>query len=247
MWHGGLLFKGITSVVSFLTIIPSKNGELETVAKNMYLFPIAGAVIGLIIGGAGYGLSLFVQPLIVGLVLTGALVVITGVHHIDALCDFADGIMAKGTKEKKLQAMRDPAVGSAGVVTVVLYIAGMIMALSMMKGFALFQAILLSELMAKFAMVLQANRGFSAWQGLSSPFTQSMKDYKKLGGAAGLAIIPTILLGGITGVYVTATCIGLSFLLLGVANRSFGGISGDVFGASNELVRLASLLIFASV
>ena len=241
------MFKEITSVVSFLTIIPSKNSQLETVAKSMYLFPIAGAIIGLIIGGAGYGLSLFAQPLIVGLLLTGALVIITGVHHTDALCDFADGIMAKGTKEKKLQAMRDPAVGSAGVVTVVLYIAGMIMTLSMMKGFALFQAILLSELMAKFAMVLQANRGISAWQGLSSPFTQSMKDYRKLALAAGLAVVPTILLGGMTGLYVTAVCIGLSFLLLQVANRSFGGISGDVFGASNELVRLASLLIFVSV
>jgi len=241
------LFRGITSVVSFLTIIPSKNSELETVAKSMYLFPIAGAVIGIIIGGAGYGLSLFVQPLIVGLLLTGALVIITGVHHTDALCDFADGIMAKGTKEKKLQAMRDPAVGSAGIVTIVLYVAGMIMALSMMKGFVLFQAILLSELMAKFAMVLQANRGISAWQGLSSPFTQSMKDYRKLGQRFHQSFDSQLEAVGMTGVYVTGVCVGLSFLLLRVANRSFGGISGDVFGASNELVRLASLLIFVSV
>ena len=74
-----------------------------------------------------------------------------------------------------------------------------------------------------------------------------MKDYRKLALAAGLAVVPTILLGGMTGLYVTAVCIGLSFLLLQVANRSFGGISGDVFGASNELVRLASLLIFVSI
>jgi adenosylcobinamide-GDP ribazoletransferase len=240
------LFKGITSVISFLTIIPSKSAELDTVAKNMYLFPIAGALIGLMIGGAGYGLSLYVQPLIVGLVLTGALVIITGIHHTDALCDFADGMMAKGTKEKKLKAMRDPAVGSAGVVTVVLYVAGMIMSISMMKGFVLFEAILVSELMAKFAMVLQANRGSSAWQGLSSPFTQSMKSPAKLAAAATLAIVPTIILGGITGIIVTGVTVGMSFLLLAVANRSFGGISGDVFGASNELVRLASLIIFAS-
>ncbi len=212
----------------------------------MYLFPIAAVLIGIIVGGTGYGLSLFVQPLIVGLLLTGALVIITGIHHTDALCDFADGMMAKGTKEKKLQAMRDPSVGSAGVVTVVLYVAGMIMSISMMKGLVLFEAILLSELMAKFAMVIQANRGFSAWQGLSSPFTQSMKDPRKLGIAAALAIIPTVLLGGITGVIVAVVTVGLSLLLLFVANRSFGGISGDVFGASNELVRLASLLIFAS-
>jgi len=241
------MFKGISSVVSFLTIIPSKNSELETVAKNMYLFPIAGAVIGLIIGAAGYGLSLFIQPLVTGLILTGALAILTGIHHTDALCDFADGMMTKGTKENKLKAMRDPAVGSAGVITIVLYAAGMILAISMMKGLALFEAILLSELMAKLSMIIQANRGLSAWQGLSSPFTQSMKDPRKLAVAIGLAMIPTVILGGMTGVFVVISCVGLSFLLLAVANRSFGGISGDVFGASNELVRLASLLIFASV
>jgi len=241
------MLKGISSVISFLTIIPSKNVELDTVAKNMYLFPLAGALIGLIVGAGGYGLSLFLQPLIVGLLLTGSLVIITGIHHTDALCDFADGMMAKGAKEKKLKSMRDPAVGSAGVITVVLYAGGMIMALSMMKGFALFQAILLSELVAKFVMVLQANRGLSAWQGLSSPFTQSMKDKKKLGIAAVLTVIPIILIGGMTGVIVITAGVGLAFLLLVVANRSFGGISGDVFGATNELVRLSSLLIFASL
>jgi adenosylcobinamide-GDP ribazoletransferase len=179
--------------------------------------------------------------------LTASLAIITGIHHTDALCDFADGMMAKGTKEKKLKAMRDPAVGSAGVMTVVLYAAGMILAISMMKGFALFEAILFSELMAKLSMVIQANRGFSAWEGLSSPFTQSMKDPRKLAVAAGIAIIPTVIFGGLTGVFVVISCVGLSFLLLAVSNRSFGGISGDVFGATNELVRLASLLIFASI
>ena len=241
------MLKGISSVISFLTIFPStKNTDLETVAKNMYLFPVGGAIIGLIIGAAGFGLSAFLDPLIVGLLLTGSIVIITGIHHTDALCDFADGIMAKGTKEKKLQTMRDPAVGSAGVITIVLYAGGMIMAFSMMKGFALFQAILLSELVAKFVMVLQANRGSSAWQGLSSPFTQSMKEKKKLVVAAAISIIPIIVIGGITGVIVIAAGVILSLALLGVANRSFGGISGDVFGATNELARLSSLLIFAS-
>ena len=240
------MLKGFSSVVSFLTIIPSRGAELDVVARNMYLFPIVGALIGLIIGGAGYGLSEYVQPLIVGLVLTGALVLMTGVHHTDALCDFADGMMAKGTKEKKLKAMRDPAVGSAGVVTVVLYVAGMIMSISMMKGLVLLEAILVSEIMAKFAMVLQANRGSSAWQGLSSPFTQYMKNPSKLAVASALAVVPAVVLGGVTGIIVIGTTVGISSLLLVVSRRSFGGISGDVFGASNELVRLASLIIFAS-
>jgi adenosylcobinamide-GDP ribazoletransferase len=74
-----------------------------------------------------------------------------------------------------------------------------------------------------------------------------MKDPKKLAAAMALAIVPTLVLGRMTGVFVVISCIGVSFLMLAVAKKSFGGISGDVFGASNELVRLASLLIFASV
>jgi len=242
------MLKEISSVISFLTILPStKNVDLDMVAKNMYLFPVVGAIIGLIIGTAGFGLSSFLDPLIVGLLLTGSVVIITGIHHTDALCDFADGIMTKGTKEKKLQSMRDPAVGSAGVITIVLYAGGMIMAISMMKGLVLFQAILLSELLAKFVMVLQANRGSSAWHGLSSPFTQSMKEKKKLVIATAISVIPIIVIGGMTGVVVIAAGVILSLVLLALANRSFGGISGDVFGATNELVRLSSLLIFASV
>ena len=74
-----------------------------------------------------------------------------------------------------------------------------------------------------------------------------MKDKKKIGVAAVLSIVPIVLIGGMTGVIVITAGVGLAFLLLAVANRSFGGISGDVFGATIELVRLSSLLIFASL
>jgi adenosylcobinamide-GDP ribazoletransferase len=117
----------------------------------------------------------------------------------------------------------------------------------MMKGFELFQANLLSALLAKFVMVLQSNRGSSACQGLRTPFTQSKNHKKKIGVAGALALVPIVLVGGIIGVIVIAAGVVLSFVLLVAANRSFGGISGDVFGATNELVRLSSLLIFASV
>jgi len=35
--------------------------------------------------------------------------------------------------------------------------------------------------------------------------------------------------------------------MVGLSTRSFGGITGDVLGATNEITRLASLLIFVSL
>jgi adenosylcobinamide-GDP ribazoletransferase len=242
------MLKEIGSVFSFLTIFPMSNANLETIAKYMYLFPIVGIVIGLVIGGFGFGLSYVgLEPLIVGLLVMGAIVLITGIHHADGLADFADGLMAKGTKEKKLQAMKDLSVGSAGIVTIVLYIVGMIIALSLAEGYLLFQAILVSEIMAKFSMVLMASRGQSAALGSNSPFVQLMKDKKKLVVSIALTIIPLVAVAGSTGMIIFAAGVILTLFLGGIASRSFGGITGDVLGASNELTRLSSLLIFVSV
>src|SRR3712207_9148749 len=92
----------------------------------MYLFPVAGLVIGLIIGAMALGISYFLHPLLIGFLVASALIIITGVHHTDALADFADGLMAKGSKEVKHKAMLDPAVGSAGVAVLVIFFFGVI-------------------------------------------------------------------------------------------------------------------------
>ena len=241
------MLKQISSVVSFLTIIPTSNANLETIAKYMYLFPIVGIVIGLLIGSLGFGLSLFLDPLIVSLLVVASLAVVTGIHHTDGLADFADGLMTKGTKEKKLKAMKDVATGSAGIVSVVLYIVGAIIALSLSSGFELFKIILLSEILAKFSMVLMASLGNSATIGSNSPFVHMMKDKRKLAIAAVITLIPFAIIGEPSGFLVLASGIVITMFMVGIATRNFGGITGDVLGATNEIVRLGSLLIFVSL
>jgi len=241
------MLKEIGSVFSFLTIIPTSNANLETTAKHMYLFPIVGIVIGIVVGGFGYGLwYIGLEPLVVGLFVMVAITLITGIHHTDGLADFADGLMAKGSKEKKLKAMKDLSVGSAGIVTVVLYIVGMIIALSLTEGYMLFQAILVSEIMAKFSMVLMASTSRSAALGSNSPFLKFM-DKKKLVVATIFTILVITLTAGSTGMIVFGAGIAVTFFLVAISRRSFGGITGDVFGATNELIRLSSLLIFISI
>jgi len=240
------MLKEIGSVFSFLTIIPSSNATLENIAKYMYFFPIVGIAIGLLVGSFGFGLSFFLDPLIVSLLVVTSIAIITGIHHSDGLADFTDGLMVKGTKNRKLNAMKDLSTGSAGIVAIVLYIVGLIITISLTEGFDLFRAILISEILAKFSMVLMASLGNSASLGSNSPFVMFMKDKKKLTAAFIIMIIPVIVIGETTGLVMLGVTFTLTIFLLALSTRSFGGITGDVLGATNELTRLASLMVFVS-
>jgi adenosylcobinamide-GDP ribazoletransferase len=244
---GGFMFKEIGSVLSFLTIFPSSNSTLDNIAKYMYIFPIVGIVIGLLIGSFGFGLSFFLDPLLVSLLVVASITIITGIHHADGLADFADGLMVKGSKDRKLKAMKDLSTGSAGIVAIALYLIGLVIAISLTSGFDLFKAILISEILAKFSMVLMASLGNSASLGSNSPFVKIMKDKKKLAIAFTIMLIPIIAVGETTGLVMLGVTVALTIFLLVLSTRSFGGITGDVFGATNELTRLASLIVFVSI
>jgi len=241
------MLKEIGSVFSFLTIIPSSNATLENIAKYMYFFPIVGIAIGLLVGSFGFGLSSFLDSLIVSLLVVTSIAIITGIHHTDGLADFADGLMVKGTKDKKLNAMKDLTIGSAGIVAIVLYFISLIITISLTNGFDLFKAIIISEILAKFSMVLMASLGNSASLGSNSPFVMFMKDRKKLTTAFIITIIPVIVIGETTGLVMFGVTFVLTIFILSLSTRSFGGITGDVLGATNELTRLASLMVFVSL
>ena len=241
------MLKEISSVFSFLTIFPSSNATLENIAKYMYLFPIVGIVIGLLVGSFGFGLSFLLDPLLVSLLVVASIAIVTGIHHADGLADFADGLMVKGSKDRKLKAMKDLSTGSAGIVAIVLYLVGLIITISLTSGFDLFRAILISEILAKFSMVLMASLGKSASLGSNSPFVKIMKDKKKLSAAFIIMLIPIIAIGETTGLVMLGVTVAVTLFLLAISNRSFGGITGDVLGATNELTRLASLMVFVSI
>lgn len=243
--------KPIQSVLAFLTILPvgKQNQDIYYIAKNMYLFPAAGLVIGSIIGAMALGISDFLHPLLTGFLITGALVILTGVHHTDALADFADGLMAKGSKQVKHKAMLDPAVGSAGVATLVMYFVGMIIVFNIGFGssLAIFTSIITAEVIAKYVMVLLANRGISAWEGFSSPFIAAMKDRYKMIVATGIMVAIVWFASSYAGFIALLISLMLAQLLKYISSKSFGGVSGDVLGASNEITRLSSFIVLSSL
>lgn len=188
-----LVFRNLLGIIAFLTILPvwrsSQHFEVENISKNMFLFPLVGLVIGFLTIPIVLASIYFFNQYIAAFIITIFLTILTGIHHTDALGDFADGIMAKGSKEKKYKVMHDPTIGSAGAVAIATYMLGMTLAISSISGIdRLLIAIIVSEIVAKYVMVLQAFSSDSAWEGYSSQFTKKMKSKKKIIVATGITI-----------------------------------------------------------
>ena len=244
-----MVFNKISSALSFLTIIPTKNYDIIYIAQNMYLFPLTGLIIGLAIGGLSFFLFSFVEGFLLGFLITATIVGITGLHHSDALSDLADGLMAKGSIEAKHKVMSDPRNGTAGTVVLIFYIIGMIILVSYIdEKTKLLSVIIIAEVLSKYSMVLQCYLGKSAWKGMNTIFIKEMKNNKKFL-VSNVILIASITTFGFNFYYTIAsviTMVSVSITLLLIANRSFGGISGDTIGAANEISRFFIYLIHAT-
>ena len=260
---------GLASVFAFLSIIPVRPGGraagaasthagLYGAARSMHLFPVAGCVIGLLAGLLAWALlaAAGLEPLLAGLVTAAALLAITGLHHTDGLADFADGLMARGTRSRRRDAMKDKSTGTAGTAAIVLCVAGLIITISMLGdgggddgGLRIVAGIVLAEVAAKFSMVVMAYVGRPAPGGGSGAvFAEAMKDGRKVAASAAITVPILVILGGLVpGLAVLAVCVLAPAAMAGLAGRSFGGVTGDVFGAANDIVRIASLAVFVSL
>ncbi len=243
--------KGIKALFGFLTVIPVSLGErsLDDAAKFMFLFPIIGALIGALVGA--FSLLLFdVFPrLISGLLAVALLFLLTGLHHIDGLLDFGDGLMVKGSKERKIQAMKDPGTGVGGWTLGTFTVLGTIFALSAITKTSIFQSLIVAETSAKFAMVVLAFSGKIAYRGSAAPFVEAMHGRNRIPIMLASLLISAIIafaFYNILGIIILAAAAAVAIVMRSISHRVIDGINGDVFGATNELSRL-SILILSTV
>ncbi len=228
-------------------------------ARNMWAFPFIGAFIGLLAGLFGWVGYHFLPGIVVGALVLALLLWMTGLHHMDGLLDLGDGVMAHGTPEHKIEVMHDRFTGSGAIGLVLMTYLVTALAFGELGRNIFFgnfvvplvvPALIVVELCAKLSMVVAAWAGKAVHQGMNSPFLEAMH-----GGKGNLRLIVALVISfaialpllSWAGVLTVIAGVITGLVMVAVAHKHFNGVTGDVFGATNELTRLVCVIVLLAV
>jgi len=201
---------------------------------------VVGALIGAALAGVSFGASQLWPPLVVGVLILGFDLALTGALHLDGLADSADGLLPHMERSRRLQVMTEPTIGvfAFAVVAVVLLARVAVFADPEVAPVSFVAIWAMSRTLV---VVVPAFASYAESDGLASAF---------LGGASGwlaLWLIPSlgllIAVNGVIGVAVVLAGVAAASLVVRLANKKIGGFTGDVLGAVIVASETAALLV----
>ncbi|MBI5098414.1 MAG: adenosylcobinamide-GDP ribazoletransferase [Nitrospirae bacterium] len=247
----------------FLTIIPLKrmdNVSENEIGSSSAFFPLVGAFQGaLLVLAAASAIKVFPVELANGLVVL-ILVITAGGLHLDGLADTFDAIASRGSKEKKLAIMKDSTVGPFGVMAIVLVI---------LLKYLSFNALFINSSRVIYYSSLFLMPVFSRWIMVSAIFhTKSARQeglgkifiehtgIKEMVSATFFTVLFSFIALFVTDNHVSHYALLITYysLILAVlyifciiavwfANKNFGGMTGDTFGAVSEISEILFLIM----
>jgi adenosylcobinamide-GDP ribazoletransferase len=257
--------KTFRDLLAFLTIIPLGKTDdfVVTSAEAIFLFPVIGGFIGLL--GAAYFLGCsflmsyilafvdsivqipveFLSKLLPAVMTLAFLLVLTGLQHFDGLVDLGNAIGLGNVKERRAAA-HAWTVSHKGAFLAIFVEFLAVVGLFFVKAEFAFGAVIAAEVAAKLGMVTIAWLGKPTHTGLGSIFLETAKRKRNVV-AYFLAFLIVYPLLGLMGLWVVLIGVLLGVLMERVAKSVFGGVSGDVIGATNEIVRAGVLVFVAGV
>jgi adenosylcobinamide-GDP ribazoletransferase len=255
--------KAFRDLLAFLTIIPVGTGGdfVATSAEFMFLFPLIGGLIGLFAAAYFQGASFLISGLLgfvnsilqvpVELLLRFALavmtlaflLVLTGLQHFDGLVDLGNAIGLRRLEQRREAAHLWTVTYRGALLALSVEFLAFLGLFFLNPGIA-FQAIIAAEVSAKLAMVTIVWVGHSTGKGLGARFLEKAKTKRNIIAyvISFLIVIPIL---GWTGLLVIAVSVLTGVLMERVAKSVFGGVSGDMIGATNESARAVTLVLLA--
>jgi adenosylcobinamide-GDP ribazoletransferase len=99
-------------------------------------------------------------------------------------------------------------------------------------------------------MVIMAWAGKSVHQGMNSLFLEAMH-----GSKGNLLLIVALVVSfavalpllSWAGAFIVVSAVITSFVMVAIAHKHFNGVTGDVFGATNEITRMVCVIVLLAV
>jgi adenosylcobinamide-GDP ribazoletransferase len=212
-------------------------------------FPLAGLVVGLA-GGLVYWIAIKIglSGLLAAFLAVAATAALTGALHEDGWADFADGLGCRGDRIRKLAAMKDSHIGSFGVLALIFATGVKTVALAQLYtpdrvATALVAAHVLSRAVLPLAMrslPLATSQGLAVLAG--RPSAQGVYVALCLGFV--IAFFAVFLPAAIVAIIVAVVA---AALVGAIAKKQFGGYTGDVLGAIEQVAEIAVLINLVSL
>jgi len=246
----------LRGAVGFLTRFPVGHDERAWTAFTAS--PVAAVPVGYLVGGclalpflaAGVA-HVAVPATVVAFAYLVATYGLTGITHLDGVADCGDAAVVHGEPERRREVLKDTTTGVGAVAAVALVVAGLALGAVAVAGLAVGAAVAVvvaSEVGAKAAMATLAAVADPPHDGLGSALADG-SGWSGVATAVALAL-PVAGLGwwaggDVAGVLVAALPVAAALVVAGLAvgwaRSRLGGVSGDVFGATNELTRVVGL------
>ncbi|MBI5565734.1 MAG: adenosylcobinamide-GDP ribazoletransferase [Chloroflexi bacterium] len=231
--------------LGFLTSIPVRTPAPQPgdLGRAGVWFPIVGLFVGAILAGAHYALNQVFSPLLSAALVVALWAALSGGLHLDGLADCGDGLLAAVSRERRLEIMRDPRLGTFGGATLILHV--------LLKTFAIAAlpvpsiiAFLLAPSIARWAILIIAVQPSARPGGMGEAFKQGLKGTVYLGAA----VVPIVLIapGSWRAIIAAALVHLVVWGIIRLTRSRLGGVTGDVFGLTVEVSELIVLLVFAA-
>jgi len=218
----------------------------RNISHSRAFYPAIGLMIGLVLVGVEEGSSrVFSEPLTAAF-LVAVMIVVTRGLHLDGLMDVFDGVFGGFTPERRLEIMRDSRVGAFGVIgaiAVLLLKYGALVSLLMLPQPGKEWALFLFPTLSRWTMVVLLGAfPYVRTQGLGSPFHGTgIKIATTIAGISALAA--SVLLGGFAGLGLFFGATVVAWLMGWAIAKTLGGLTGDAYGATNEIIETVVLIV----
>ncbi len=244
----------LLAAIRFLTSIPlpwGREASREEFVRSVGYYPVVGFLIGLILAGLYWLLALFLPSAVVNVLLIVAMVVISGALHLDGFVDTCDGIGGHKTPEERWQVMRDSRVGGFGIIGACCLLLVKYISLNSVPESLLMMTLVLMPLISRWAMVYAIFAYPSARQSGLGKERKQATDWLRftiatlitLALAIGLAWLANISYFYLVG---PAIVFGIWMITIAMATyfkHKFSGLTGDTYGAINEVAEVCVLII----